>query len=228
MVLSAIDLSPSGAPTGMGVLKTEDRELVERLLAGEEEAFETLFEIYVPRLYRLAVARLRGDADAAEDLVQAALLKALPKLHTFRGEATLLTWLSTICLREISAYYRHRQRRPQALPLSEEIPEVAAALQMLEAGVSGPEHEALCTEIGRLVQATLDRLPPRYADLLEWKYLEGLSVKEMALRLGQGSTAVQSMLARARVAFRDGFAVVGACAGLRSPDLAALGNEVKP
>ena len=59
----------------------------------------------------------------------------------------------------------------------------------------------------------LDRLPGRYGDALEWKYIEGHSVEEIGQRLGIGHTAAQSLLARARVAFRDGLeAVFGASA----------------
>ena len=63
------------------------------------------------------------------------------------------------------------------------------------------------------MHAVLDRLPGRYGDALEWKYVEGRSVEEISERLGIGQTAAQSLLARARVAFREGVeAVFGASA----------------
>jgi RNA polymerase sigma-70 factor (ECF subfamily) len=66
----------------------------------------------------------------------------------------------------------------------------------------------------RIVHAVLDRLPARYGEALELKYIEGRSVEEIGDRLGIGHTAAQSLLARARVAFRDGMeAVFGATAG---------------
>ncbi len=76
-----------------------------------------------------------------------------------------------------------------------------------------PLHGADRAELGRLVHAVLDRLPGRYGDALEWKYVEGRSVEEISERLGIGQTAAQSLLARARVAFREGVeAVFGASA----------------
>jgi RNA polymerase sigma-70 factor (ECF subfamily) len=54
-----------------------------------------------------------------------------------------------------------------------------------------------------LVHVALDRLPPRYAQLLEWKYLEDVPVKEMAQRLGSSPKATESMLTRARNVYRD-------------------------
>ncbi len=68
----------------------------------------------------------------------------------------------------------------------------------------------------------LDRLPTRYGDALEMKYVEGLSVAEIGVELGIGTIAAQSLLARARVAFRDAVeSVFGAAAG---DVLASLGQ----
>ena len=63
-------------------------------------------------------------------------------------------------------------------------------------------------ELSRLVQATLDHLPGRYGDVLEWKYIQELSVAEIADRLGLGYKATESLLTRARQSFRDGFALM--------------------
>jgi len=61
-------------------------------------------------------------------------------------------------------------------------------------------------EVARLVHVTVDHLPPHYSQLLEWKYSDGLSVKEIAGQLGISPKAAESLLTRARQAFRDGFA----------------------
>jgi RNA polymerase sigma-70 factor (ECF subfamily) len=179
------------------------------MLAGDERAFDEFFDGYFPVLYRFAMARMRQDADGAEDVVQAALGKAVSKLGTFRGEASLLTWLCTFCRHEISAYYERANRDRPSAELSEEIPEVAAALESLSAlDQGGPEATLRRKEIMRLVHGTLDRLPLRYADALEWKYIEGLSVREIADRLALSPKAAESLLTRAREAFRAGFSTM--------------------
>ena len=193
-----------------------DKRLVRRLLSGDEDAYDELFTVQVPRLFRMALTRLDNDPMAAEEVVQNILVKAMPKLRTYRGEASLLTWLGTFCFHEVSAVYRQRRRADDQVQLSEEIPEIAAALELLEAD-GDPEKTSLRSELVRLVHATLDRLPNRYGDVLEWKYIEGLSVKEIAARLETGPTAVQSILARARQAFRRGFSTVGAEITVISP-----------
>jgi DNA-directed RNA polymerase specialized sigma24 family protein len=81
-------------------------------LAGDEPAFEEFFAAYFPRLFRFALPRVGGDEDAAEEATQAALVKAIEKLHTYRGEAALFTWLCAICRNEIVTIQRRTHREP--------------------------------------------------------------------------------------------------------------------
>ena len=186
-----------------------DRLLVKRLVREDERAFEEFFDAYFPRLYRFALVRLDGDEDAAEEVAQATLCKVIGKLRTYRGEAALFTWLCTFCRHEISAFCKRSRRRPSKLELREEIPEIRAALESLAAtDDANPQAVLRRKELGRLVQITLDHLPPRYGDALEWKYIHGLSVNEVAEFLGIGPKAAESLLTRARVAFRDGFSTL--------------------
>jgi RNA polymerase sigma-70 factor (ECF subfamily) len=186
-----------------------DRELVQRMLSGDERAFTEFFDGHFPGLFRFAVARMGRDEDAAEDVVQATLCAAIPKLGTFRGEAALFTWLCTFCRHEISAFYRRTGRNHAAVELREDDPEVAAALESLSAtSDAGPEAAMRRDETARLVHLLLDRLPPRYATVLEWKYIDGLSVKEIAARFDLTSKAAESMLTRAREAFRERFSIL--------------------
>jgi RNA polymerase sigma-70 factor, ECF subfamily len=182
----------------------DEAELVKRMLAGEERAFDAFFESHFPRLYRFALPRLGGDVEAAREVVQASLGKAMRKLSTFRGEAALFTWLCQICRREIADHIRSHRRYAQHIVLMDERPELRAAIEALEA----PEEYDLlenCAreETGKLIKSVLDRLPARYGDALEWKYVEGRSVEEIGTRLGIGQIAAQSLLARARGAFRE-------------------------
>jgi len=193
---------------------TDDSLLVQQMLAGEERAFTTFFETYFPRVYRFALPRLGRNTDVAKDVVQATLIKAMRRLGDFRGEAALFTWLCQICRREIADHVRSQRRRSEKVVLIEDSDEVRAALESIEAPASDdPLRRADSAELKRLVHAVLDRLPSRYGEALEWKYVEGRSVEEIGDRLGIGHTAAQSLLARARVAFREGLeAVFGASA----------------
>jgi RNA polymerase sigma-70 factor (ECF subfamily) len=181
-------------------------ELVRRMTAGDEAAFAEFFDAFFPGLFRFAMARLGRDEDAAEEVVQAALARAVVKIHTFRGEAALFTWLCTFCRHEIGNWLRTNRRRARSVELAEEVPEIRAALESLAREPAPGSEEALQrAEVARRVQVTLDALPRRYGDALEWKYVEGLTVEEIAVRLGLGSKATESLLGRARQAFREGF-----------------------
>ena len=160
------------------------------MLRGDESAFAEFFEANFGALFRFALPRLGGDAHAAEEVVQATLCRAVRKLSTFRGEAALLTWLCTFCRHEISAYLEKEGKRPPMVEWIDDLPEVAAALDSLSAA-AGTERAVTRSETARLVQMVLDRLPGRYGDALEWKYIEGLSVAEIADRLGVGAKAAR-------------------------------------
>lgn len=179
------------------------------MLAGDEGAFDEFFEGHFPGLYRFALARMHYDADAAEEVVQATLFAAISKLRTYRGEATLFTWLCAFCRYEIAAYYKRTNRQPITVELVEQTPEVMAALESLWVLTGeGPEAALERGELARLVHVALDGLPQLYADALEWKYIDGFSVKEIAARLSLTPKAAESLLTRARVAFRDGFSTL--------------------
>jgi len=178
------------------------------MLAGDERAFEEFFEGHFPGLYRFAMTRLSHNEDAAEEVAQATICKAITKLGTYRGEAALFTWLCTFCRHEISAYYRRNKMRIRHVDLIEDTPEVRAALESASGMLQGPEAAFDRAEIGRLVQVALDQLPSHYGNALEWKYLEGLTVKEIARRLRLSPKAAESLLTRAREAFRDGFSAL--------------------
>ncbi|MDH4259127.1 MAG: RNA polymerase sigma factor [Gammaproteobacteria bacterium] len=182
----------------------DERHLIKRMLAGDERAFDAFFESYFARVYRFALPRLNGDVEAAGEVVQATLAKAMRKISGFRGEASLFTWICHICRNEVVDYIRVNRRHSRHVMLIDDQPELRTAIEAIEA----PESYDLArnygrAETGRLVQTVLDRLPSNYGDALEWKYIEDRTVEEIGVRLGIGTTAAQSLLARARVAFRE-------------------------
>ena len=115
----------------MSDLYEDDRALVRLMLARDEQAFDQFFQANAPGLYRFALARLDRDGDAAEEVAQATLSRAIGKLATYRGEAALFTWLCTFCRHEISAHYARQQRTAHEIPLIEDAPDVRAALESL-------------------------------------------------------------------------------------------------
>lgn len=186
--------------------RTDDRHLVQRLLEGDEAAFSGFIDDFYPRLYRFAFPRVGRDPEVARDVVQGTFEKLIPRLGSYRGEAGLFTWVCGFCRFEVAAYWRRQGRRAPEVALFEETPHVRAALESL-AHPQEPVDETLHRkQLARLVWTTLDHLPVRYGNALEWKYIKGQSVREIAARLDVSPKAAESILTRARQAFRDGFA----------------------
>ncbi len=184
----------------------DDRQLAKRLLSGDERAFERFFEENFARLYRFALPRLSGDTHAAEEVAQVALTRGLSRLSSYRAESALFTWLCAICRNEMSDWLRKHGRYREHVILTEDFPEVAAAVDSLAMpDDESPEASYRRLEKQRLIEVALDRLPPKYGDVLEWKYVEGHSVREIADRLEIGQEAAQSLIARAKRAFADAY-----------------------
>lgn len=181
-----------------------DRALVRRILQGDEAAFRGMFDSFFPRLYRFALARLDGDHDAASDVVQQTFCRAIEHLDTYRGEAALYTWFCQICRNTLTDYLRAMNRQARAVVLLEDLPNVRAMLEAFAApATEQPELRAWQQDVRRLVQATVETLPERYSDILELKYVDGMSVEDIADHLHIGAKAAESLLARARSAFRE-------------------------
>ena len=196
------------------VVYFKDKKLVKQLLAGDERAFDQFFEENFARLYRFALTRLSDDPDAAREVAQTSLTRAVRKLHTYRAESALFTWLCAICRNETSDWLAKQGRYREHIVLTEDFPEIQAAVDSFRSPEQmSPERHYRRVELLRLIQVALDKLPARYGDVLEWKYIEGHSVKEIAARLQIGTEATQSLLARAKRAFADVYSTLSSALG---------------
>lgn len=183
-----------------------DKKLARRVLDGDRRAFDAFFNTYYPRLYRFALVRLNRDHDLADETAQVVLCQAISKLSTYRGEAPLFSWLCTFCRYELARQRKAVARAQGDTPLREDDPAVRAALEsLLSVSTEAPDAAVEQADIARLVTVALDYLPSLYADALEYKYVQGLSVRDIARRIGKSAKATESTLTRARAAFRDSF-----------------------
>ncbi len=183
----------------------QDRALARRVSSGNSAAFEEFFREYFPRLYRFTLSRVGDDTDLAEEVVQRTMCLVLRKMRGYRGEALLFTWLCQICRNELAAVYRRRfavSRRE--VPL-EDNPAIQAALESLSVDLESPEKIRHGDEVARFVRVTLEYLPSKYASALEMKYIRGCSVDEIGKELNISSKAAESVLTRARIAFKECF-----------------------
>jgi RNA polymerase sigma-70 factor (ECF subfamily) len=181
----------------------EDLDLAKCLLAGQEASFNRFFNEYYPRVYRFCQRRIDG-ADA-EDIALETLRHAIKRIETYRGEASLLTWLYQVARSQVSAYYKRAQKHRDLVLIEDDTQVQAEVAAMAIDLATGPEALKEREQRRDLVHYMLDSLPGDYGQILEWKYVDQYSVEEIAAKLEVSPTAIQSMLARARNAFRSAY-----------------------
>lgn len=194
----------SGKIVNFSQLNT-DRALAKRVASGDSDAFEAFFREYFPRLFRFTLVRVDRNPELAEEIVQRTMCRVVRKMGTYRGEAVLFTWLCQICRNEMAATYRQRGLQDEKTVPIDDNPAVRAALESVMADADTPEAEHKKKELAEFVRQTLEYLPANYAEALELKYIRGLSVDEIGRQMNISGKAAESVLSRARAAFREGF-----------------------
>ena len=168
-----------------------DVELIEKILAGERDLYAHLVERHQEALFRHAAAML-GDRDAASDLVQESFVKAFTRLHTCDPER-FSAWLFRILRNRCKDWLKnHRQR---TAPLNDDEHQARDG--------DDPVRTLERTELGRVVDAALLRLPAAQREAFLLKHVDGLSYEEMAERLDTGVSALKMRVMRAREALQE-------------------------
>src|SRR5918994_5320810 len=175
-----------------------EAELVDRARQGDALAFRAIMERHNQRLYRVARTLLRNESEA-EDAVQEAYLRAFSNLATFRGDASLSTWLTRITLNECLG--RKRKQRPTVdLDTLRSTHQDSAEIIRFPGtnADSDPERSAAKREIPQLLESSIDALPEAFRIVFIMRDVEELSVEETAASLGIKPETVKTRLHRAR------------------------------
>ena len=185
----------------------DDLALRNRILDGDRDAAESFLEEHFDALYEFVHYRIGGDPSVSEDVVQDTFLVALERIKSFDGRSKLSTWLAGIAKNKIREL--RRKRRPVALEdlLAIADTEIEAVLLQVDSQPL-PEWILEREETRELVGAALSSLPSDYRRALLDKYVEELTVAQMAAKNGKGAKATESHLARARLAFARVFQLI--------------------
>lgn len=169
---------------------TDDAELVEAARSGVRSAMEALVRRYNQHLFRIARAQLGSDEDA-EELTQQAWVQIVPALHLWSGKGSFAAWASTIVVNACRS--RHRSA---ALLVNDEAEHDEALFN--ESQMTPPDEETHRLEVRKVLQHTIDELPPNLRVVLVMRDVEGFSGAEAATALGITEQAVRVRLHRAR------------------------------
>jgi RNA polymerase sigma-70 factor (ECF subfamily) len=189
--------------TAIDYASMQDAALVGLAQHGHRGAFRQIMQRCNQRLFRIARGVVNDDTEA-EDVVQAAYMHAFEKLHKFRGEAMLLTWMTRITLNE--AYGRLRQRRTTV-----ELEQIEASQtdggQVVQFpskfGNEDPAAGAARDQVRRLVEQAIEDLPEPFRIVFILREMEGCSVEETAASLDIRAETVKTRLHRARRLLRS-------------------------
>lgn len=176
-----------------------DEEVVRRVCAGDTPLFEVLMRRHNQRLYRVARAILRDDAEA-EDVMQQAYVDGYRHLAQFAGRASFATWLTKIAVHEALARLRRRGRELLSDPPSESDEDTMSTLKSPR---PDPEAQALQGEARALLESAIEALPVTYRSVFVMREVEGLSTAETAECLELSDEAVKTRLHRARALLRE-------------------------
>jgi RNA polymerase sigma-70 factor (ECF subfamily) len=190
-------------------MTSDHQALARELRGGSADAWRTLYDAYAEAVWRCVARRVGPRAADVADIVQETFLAAARAARTYdpaRGSPWV--WLSAIARQQAALHFRRRQTRPGAgapgavgnAPRG--VPGIA---EWLDGRADDPADLLQSAETAAAVRETLRALSVEYETLLVGKYLDGLSLEELAAAEESTAEAISSKLARARRAFRETF-----------------------
>lgn len=189
-----------------------DVDLVRAYRAGDVRAFEELHRRYVGSIYRL-VRRKLGDALLAEDIAQETFLKALRMLDRVDDDFNFGGWVHTVARNLCFDELRRRQRDLRVEDADDEDEGLLAGLPSTSRSFD-PIDVQESNELRRQIWTVAQRLPEKYRLVLTLRELQGLSYRRIAGMLKMSESAVETLLYRARLRFKEEFVAVEASGDL--------------
>ncbi len=171
----------------------EPQTLVSRVLAGDPAAERELYDTHVDRVYRLAY-RMTGDAHQAEEYTQEAFIRVFDRLESFRGEAALSTWITSVALSVVLNGMRTAKRRRDREHDLERADRVMAIERRAD------------PDLKLRLKAAIDALPEGYRTVFLMHDVEGYTHQEIAVSLGVQEGTSKANLSRARARLRTALA----------------------
>ena len=187
----------------------DETALVERLKAGDQEAFETIFNLYSPKLYSVA-QRILGEVADTEEVIQDVFWTVYRKAKMFRGNSQFSTWLYRLTVNAALGKIR-RSKKSKEVEYEEFLPKFQEDGHHLVRPVvdwsDTLDEKYAKHEMQQLLNEALDQLKPVDKSVVVLSDLEGISYKEISTALGLTVSAVKTRLHRARLFLRGKLAV---------------------
>ena len=174
-----------------------ENEIIAGFRAGDLRAYEQVYALNAPRVYRFAY-HLLGNREEAEDIRQETFVRAFQAFHRFRNDASLQTWLLKICANLCRDKIKSWDRRNVKYN-SAEVPDEKG-----ENTVSQDPAEQLNTkETNRIIMSTLETMPVSHREVIVMREFEELSYEQMATILSCSAASAKLRVFRARKCLRE-------------------------
>jgi RNA polymerase sigma-70 factor (ECF subfamily) len=174
-----------------------DRILVERVQAGDKQAFGLLVTKYQRKLARL-ISRMVRDSTEMEDIVQESFIRAYRALPSFRNDSAFYTWLYRIGVNTAKNWLMsHGHRAQLTRSMDDDEAKGGEEVELLH-NTETPERLLMTREIGETVNAAVERLPEELRTAITLREIEGLSYEEIAQVMDCPIGTVRSRIFRAR------------------------------
>lgn len=171
--------------------------MIQSILARDRRALSAFYRKYAPKLTRLIASKVDNPGDV-EEILQDTLYAFLEAIRDFHGEARLQTFLFSICHHKIIDYYRKKKLRQFFFS---QMPRLEALVSpLLE-----PEAEFDAVVLREKIKTVMTGILPQYRSILELKYMENLSISDIAQKMAVTAKSAESQLFRARKAFIELF-----------------------
>lgn len=185
----------------LGAADAKDEILVAEAVRGDSAAFETLFERYHQKMFRVALSRLQNPEDA-EDAVQQTFQQAFVHLKSFQGQARFSTWLTRIAINEALMLLRKRRPGHFSIEGHQTVDEESFALEIKDTAIT-PEEQYGQKELRKVLTGAIDELRPILKTVVNLSEMGELSTRKTAETLGVRVGTVKARTFRARRLLRD-------------------------
>lgn len=200
-------MKPPNASSNTAHARDEDPSLVARIVDGDRDAFQELMRRHNTALFRAARSIVRNDADA-EDVLQEAYISAYRRLHQFRGDSRLATWLTRIVINQALCRIRTRRRDKVVELHGDRAPDdsVPADPSGSDGLHDSPEQSAMRAQTRRLIERKIDELPLAFRTTFVLREVEEWTIEETAECLAIPEATVRTRVFRARALLRASLA----------------------
>lgn len=178
-----------------------DHKIIKGIINKDESSFKQLVELHQDRVFNTCLGFVRNELDA-DDLTQEVFIEVFNKIKNFRGDASISTWLYKISVNKSLEYIRKRKRKKRFGFLYSLFPDEEISSSRLK-NFDHPGIQYEKKELASELFMAIDKLPKNQMTAFTLHKIDGLSYEEISKVMGKSTSAIESLLHRAKNGLRN-------------------------